>query len=217
MTGPTLARSRSAYYTLCPRSWHSEARHSSFFSPKQFVRNLVNFHKPRRELFTVRERERDSSSRDSPINSGHGEKRKEKKQQENGKQSWHWEQVYLRPWQWALRRRMASKEEWAEAGQKGSWQVDMAFPKPLFLLLQSLGDKGRGLFWSPDLWVLQSEDTAWEQFVQPLSRSIKDENFRPRSGSSPALFTQTEGFSGALYKDYHPFVHFLIQSLQVIL
>lgn len=29
----------------------------------------------------------------------------------------------------------------------------------------------------------QREDSAWEQFVQPLSQSIKDENCRPRSGS----------------------------------
>lgn len=41
-----------------------------------------------------------------------------------------------------------------------------------------------GLFYSGSLNpVGQSEDSAWEQFVQPLSQSIKDENCKPRSGS----------------------------------
>lgn len=69
---------------------------------------------------------------------------------------------------------------------KQTWHV-----KAPSLLLLSLGDKGRKnrIILLPGSLnsARQSKDSAWEQFVQPLSQSITDKKYRPRFRSDVAM------------------------------
>lgn len=130
---------------------------SSFFSPQQFVRDLVNFHEPRHELYHLTMR--DSSFWERPGSDKHWGRKKEGKRerQENGKQSWHFQQVYLRPWQWALGNGMASKAgstDGRRVHKRGSWQVYMALSKPprFSFGVWEIKEGKIGLFYSPDPW-----------------------------------------------------------------
>lgn len=112
-----------------------------------------------------------------------------KDRRENGKQSWHLQQVYFRPWQWALENRTASKAGSTHGRRKhkrGRDKQTWRFKAPS-LLLSSLEDKGSKngiILLSGSLNPAgQSEDCAWEQFVQPLSQSIRDKKCRPRSAT----------------------------------
>lgn len=84
-------------------------------------------------------------------------KNKGKRMTGKWKEGWHFEKVYLRPWQWALGKRMASKAESTDrrmvhkrGHDKQTWHV-----KASSLLLWSVGDKGRKnwIILLPDLWI----------------------------------------------------------------
>ena len=129
---------------------------SSFFSPQQFVRDLVNFHEPQHELYHLTMR--DSSFRERPESDKHWEKKKEeeKKGHENGKQCWHFQQVYLRPWQWALGKEMASLAGAQMGGgyTKGVVKSRHGMSKPpcFFSGVWKIKEDKIWLFYSPDPW-----------------------------------------------------------------
>lgn len=175
---------------------------SSFFSPQQFVRDLVNFHKPRHELY--HSTMRDSSFWERPESDKHRGRKKEEKNDRKMENMAGTSTRFI----WGRDREPLEKRWHVKLGTqmgrgytKGVVTSRHGISKPacFFSGVWKIKEEKSDYFTPhiPELSRAVSEDSAWEQFVQPLSPSIKDENCRPRSRFDVSSWRWKENFCSA--------------------